>query len=328
MIAFLIICYSVFYWLFFVKLKLFTKNACNISIFVGIGVVLIGAIVFMWLTFAPTTPDGRAFQYVIQIVPNVKGTVVEVPVEPVVQVKKGEVLYRIDPTPYRASVNQLEASIRQVEAQKRRAEIEVEREKALVGQSAAAQRELDRWTAQLDEAIAGIESLNAQLDNAKWQLRETEVRAPHDGYVVNLQLRPGTYVSNIPTAAAMTFVSEEDRLLVASFSQTAVRYIQVGDEAEVVFSRQPGHVYSGEVTHVVEATGTAQLSPSGQLPTLTGAPSTGRYAVRVKLDETDKSIPQGAGGTLAVYTQRGQAVHVITKVVMRMQAWLAYLTSP
>lgn len=328
MIAFLTICYAAFYWLFFDKLKLFAKSARNISIFVGIGVVLIGAIVFMWLTFAPTTQDGRMFQYVIQIVPNVKGTVIEVPVKPVVSVKKGEVLYRIDPTPYQAGVNQIVASIKQVEAQQRRAEIEVERETQLVGQSAAAQRELDRWTAQLDEAKAGIESLNAQLDNARWQLDQTEVRAPNDGFVINLQVRPGTYVANIPLAASMTFVSEEGRQLVASFSQSAIRYIQFGDPAEVVFSRQPGRVYAGVVTHVVEATGTAQLAPSGQLPTLTGTPSTGRYAVRITLDDPDTSIPQGAGGTVAVYTQRGKPFHIITKVVMRMQAWLGYLTSP
>ena len=328
MIAFITICYAAFYWLFFVKLKLFAKSARNISIFVGIGVVLIGAIVFMWLTFAPTTPDGRMFQYVIQIVPNVKGTVIEVPVKPVVSVKKGDVLYRIDPTPYQAGVNQIEASIKQVEAQQRRAEIEVERETQLVGQSAAAQRELDRWTAQLDEAKAGIESLNAQLDNARWQLDQTEVRAPHDGSVINLQVRPGTYVTNIPLAASMTFVSDEARVVAASFSQSAIRYIQVGDPAEVVFSRQPGRVYTGIVTHVVEATGSSQLTPSGQLPTLTGTPSTGRYAVRINLDNLDTSIPQGAGGTVAVYTQRGKPFHIITKVVMRMQAWLGYLTSP
>jgi len=47
-IAFLTICYAAFYWLFFVKLKLFAKRARNIAIFVGIGVVLVGAIVFMW----------------------------------------------------------------------------------------------------------------------------------------------------------------------------------------------------------------------------------------------------------------------------------------
>ena len=328
MIAFLTICYAAFYWLFFVKLKLFARSARNISIFVGVGVVLIGAIVFMWLTFAPTTKDGRIFQYVIQIVPNVKGTVIEVPVEPLVKVKKGEVLYRIEPTPYQASVDQIEASIKQVEAQKWRAEIEVERETELVGKSAAAQRELDRWTARLDEAKANIESLHAQLENARWQLEQTEVRAPHDGYVINLQVRPGTYVANISLAAAMTFVSDEIMVVVASFSQSAIRYIQEGDLGEIVFAHRPGHVYSGVVTHVLEATGSAQLSPSGELPTFTGTPSTGRYAVRINLDETDATIPQGAAGTVAVYTQRGKPFHIITKVVMRMQAWLAYLTSP
>jgi multidrug resistance efflux pump len=120
-IAFLIICYSAFYWLFFMKLGLFARNTRNISVFVGVGVVLIGAIVFMWLTFAPTTQDGRMFQYVIQIVPNVKGRVVEVPVEPLVQLQKGDVLFRIEATPYQASVDQLKASIDQSKAQERRA---------------------------------------------------------------------------------------------------------------------------------------------------------------------------------------------------------------
>ena len=39
-------------------------------------------------------------------------------------------------------------------------------------------------------------------------------------------------------------------------------------------------------------------------------------------------LPQGAGGTVAVYTKRGKPLHIISKVVMRMQAWLGYLTSP
>ncbi|MCK5365993.1 MAG: HlyD family secretion protein, partial [Gammaproteobacteria bacterium] len=190
MIAFLVICYSVFYWLFFIKLSLFAKNARNISVFVGIGVVLIGAIVFMWLTFAPTTKDGRMFQYVIQIVPNVKGRVIEVPAEPLVSLNEGDVLFRIDPTPYQATVDQLEASIDRTEAQQRRAEIEVERTRKLVKSSAGAQRDLDRWTASLDEAKATIRSLEAQLRGAQWQLDETVVRAPGAGYVFNLQVRP------------------------------------------------------------------------------------------------------------------------------------------
>ena len=39
-------------------------------------------------------------------------------------------------------------------------------------------------------------------------------------------------------------------------------------------------------------------------------------------------LPQGAGGTMAIYTERGKPVHVISKVAIRMNAWLGYLTSP
>jgi len=145
----------------------------------------------------------------------------------------------------------------------------------------------------------------------------TEVRAPQDGSIINLQVRPCTFVTNIPLAASMTFVSDEARVVAASFSQSAMRYIQIGDSAEVVFSRQPGRVFTGVVTHVVEATGTSQLEPSGQLPIFTDTPSTGRYAVRINLDDLDTSTPQGAGGAVAVYSQRGKPFHIITKVVIR-----------
>ena len=330
MIAFLVICYSVFYWLFFIKLGLFAKSARNISVFVGIGVVLIGAIVFMWLTFAPTTKDGRMYQYVIQIVPNVKGRVVDVPVEPLVTLQKGDVLFRIETTPYQASVDQLIASIDRTQAQERRAKIEVERTAKLVASSAGAQRELDRWTATLDETRAAIRSLEAQLRNAQWQLDETVVRAPSAGYVFNLQVRPGTYVTSIPLAAPMTYISNERRELIASFSQGAGRHVRAGDAAEIVFSRFPGRVFAGTVNMLPEATGTAQLAPSGELPVLTGQVTAGRYPVLIVIDDPDAAslIPQGASGMVAVYTQRGKPVHIITKVLMRMQAWLAYLTNP
>jgi len=330
MIAFLIICYSAFYWLFFVKLGLFAKSARNVSVFVGIGVVLIGAIVFMWLTFAPTTKDGRMFQYVIQIVPNVKGRVVEVPVEALVPLQKGDVLFRIEATPYQASVDQLKASIDKTKAQERRAQIEVARTTKLVESAAGAQRQLDRWTATLDEHKATIRSLEAQLRSAQWQLDETVVRAPHSGFVFNLQVRPGTYVTSIPLAAPMTFVSSERREVIASLSQSAGRHVRVGDSAEVVFSRFPGRVFAGTVNRLPEASGTAQLTPSGELPVLDGRRPLVRYPIGIVIDDPEDRtlIPQGATGTVAVYTQRGKPLHIITKVVMRMQAWFAYLTNP
>jgi multidrug resistance efflux pump len=168
MIALLTIIYSSFYLLFFKKLKLFQESVRNISIFAGIGVVMIGTIVYAWWTFAPTTVDGRVFNYVIPIVPNVKGQVIEVPAEPLIAMEKGDVLYKIDPAPYQFAVDSLAASIEQARAQRLLAEIEVKRTTELVRATAGAQAELDRWKAELAGAEASIVGLQAQLGNAQW----------------------------------------------------------------------------------------------------------------------------------------------------------------
>jgi RND family efflux transporter MFP subunit len=331
MIAILSLIYGSFYFLFFKKLKLFAESVRNISIFVGIGIVMIGAIVFAWWTFAPTTVDGRSFQYVIPIVPNVKGQVIEVPIEGTQVVKKGDVLFRIDPTPYQFAVDQLKASIAQAEAQKTLAEIEVERATGLVKASAGPQSQLDQWNAQLASTLASIASLNAQLGNAEWQLEETVVRAPSDGFVSNLQLRPGNYVTTVPLASSMSFVSDERHVVLASFSQSAIRYIKVGDEVEIVFRSIPGKVFVGKIERVSRFSGTSQLSASGQMPTFSGQPENSRWAVVIEFNDQSEaeSIPQGAGASIiAVYTEKGKPVHVISKVVMRMNAWMGYLTSP
>ena len=329
MIAFLSLVYGSFYFLVFGK-GLVRKTPRNVSIFVGVGIVLIGGIVVAWLTVAPTTKDGRVFQFVIPIVTNVSGEVVEVPAEPIVPMSEGEVLFRIDPVPFQAAVDRIEASIEQARAQQRLAEIEVERNRGLVGRTAGAQRDLDRWNAELAGAKAAIASLQAQLRSAQWDLDQTTVRAPHDGYVVNLQVRPGVAVRTFAGTPSISFVSDETKEIVASFSQSSVRRIQVGDAAEMVFPIFPGEVFAGTVTHVIRATGTAQMMASGNIPVMTGAPAAGRYAVRIRIDDPEKlaRLPQGASCSAAVYTSIGKPFHVISKVVMRMNAWTAYLTSP
>jgi len=330
MIMVLCLFYSAFYLLFFDKLKWFKKSVRNISIFIGIGVVIIGAIVIMWRTYAPISPDARMMQYVIPIVPNVNGRVIEVNAKPLVAMKEGDVLYKIDPTPYQFTVDQLNASIVQAQANKSLAETEVKRTSGLVRANAGSQADLDRWRANLESADAAITSLQAQLGNAQWQLDETVVRAPHDGQVINLQLRPGNMVTSIPLAASMTFVSDEIKDIVASFSQSSIRRIQIGDPVEIVFSLRPGQIYTGKVTHIIEASGEAQLTASGTLPTVTGQPVTSRWPIRVSLDDPEVAagLPQSAAGTLSVYTEGGGPVWIISKVTLRAQAWVAYLTSP
>lgn len=330
MIAFISICYAGLYLLIFNKLGLLKKTAGNISAFAGVGVAIIAAIVFMWYTYSPMSADARMFRYIIPIVPNVKGQVVDVPVNANVPVSKGDVLFRIDPVPYEFAVRQLEGQVTRHQAEERLADVNVERAQKLLKVQAAAQIDLDTWLANRDIAAAAIETAQAQLENAQWQLQETEVTAPADGYVLNLQLRPGSFVTNIPLASTMAFVSREQSTILASFSQSAIRRINVGDEADVVFTSVPGETYSAKVVRVVGLGSQSQLSASGQLPTLTGAPVTDRWAVALDLDDKEVAdrLPQGAGGSVAIYTSSGKPVHVISKVAMRMSAWLGYLTSP
>lgn len=330
MIAILILLYSSFYFLFFEKTNWIEKTTRNISVFSGVGVVLIASVVFSWYTFSPISGDARVFRYVIPVVPNVKGQVQEVYVEPMTPIKKGSKLFQIDPSIYQFNVNKLQAQIEQYKAQQKLAEINLERANSLVKTNAIAQSDVDTWQANKDIAVASINSTQASLDNALWQLNETTVRAPHDGFVPNLQLRPGNYVTSIPLASSMAFVSDESSDILASFSQSSIRRVENGDEVEITFNTMPGKVYSGKIIKVIKVSSQAQLSATSTLPTLTGAPVNDRWGIRVSLDDEAfaKTLPQGASGTLAVYTSQGKPLHVISKVTLRIKAWLAYLTSP
>ena len=330
MIALISICYAGLYFLLFNKLGLIRKTVGNICAFAGVGVLIIAAIVFMWYTFSPMSPDARVFRFVVPIVPNVKGQVIEVPIEGMQELEAGDVLFRIDPEPYEIAVRQAESQVSRAEAELRLAEVNVERAQKLLATQAAARVDLDTWTANRDAALAAIASGKAQVNHARWQLEETVVRAPYDGYVLNLQLRPGSYVTNVPLASAMAFVSYETSEVLASFSQSAVRRISVGNQAELVFANRPGEVFGGSVVRIVGVSGQAQLSASGQLPSLTGAPVTDRWGVIVTLDDASvaRSLPQGTAGTIGIYTDAGKPFHIISKVTLRMNAWLNYLTSP
>jgi multidrug resistance efflux pump len=330
MIAILILIYSSFYFLFFEKTNWIEKTTRNISVFSGVGVVLIASVVFSLYTFSPISGDARVFRYVIPVVPNVKGQVQEVYVEPMTPIKKGNKLFQIDPSIYQFNVKKLQAQIEQYKAQQKLAEINLERANSLVKTNAIAQSDVDTWQANKDIAVASINSTQASLDNALWQLNETTVRAPHDGFVPNLQLRPGNYVTSIPLASSMAFVSDESSDILASFSQSAIRRVAIGDAIEITFNTIPGQVYSGKIEKVIKVSSQAQLSATSTLPTLTGMPVNDRWGVRVSLDDAEfaKTLPQGAAGTLAVYTSAGKPMHVISKVTLRIKAWLAYLTSP
>src|SRR5947209_4269164 len=101
--------YGLLCWLLFAKFKVIPVTTYTIvTAFLGGGVILLMLYIFLSV-FHPVSHDGRMYSPVIQIVPNVRGTVIEVPVQANVPVSKGDVLFKIDPQPYQIEVDRLRA---------------------------------------------------------------------------------------------------------------------------------------------------------------------------------------------------------------------------
>ena len=104
--------YSFFVWLIFIKFKWLPWNTTSQVTVVIIPIVGIAAMILFLNIFAPSSADVRVYKYTIPIVSQVRGRVIEVPVEEGNRlVKKGDVLFRVDPTPYQLTVNSLKAQL-------------------------------------------------------------------------------------------------------------------------------------------------------------------------------------------------------------------------
>jgi multidrug resistance efflux pump len=107
--------YSFFVWLIFFKFKWLPWNKVSQVTVVIIPIVALTALILMLNVWAPSSSDVRVIKYVVQVVPQVRGRVIEVPVEGNSPVKKGAVLFRIDPTPFELQVRTLEAQLSAME---------------------------------------------------------------------------------------------------------------------------------------------------------------------------------------------------------------------
>jgi RND family efflux transporter MFP subunit len=248
----------------------------------------------------------------VQIVPDVAGEVIDVPVQANAPLKAGDVLFRIDPVPFESQVNALKA---QLEFQ----DLRLTQMTKL--QSTGTGRAFD-----VEQRQAEVEQIRAQLEGAKWNLEKTVVRAPADGYVTNLALRKGARVANLPLAPAMAFIDTSQTIVGVEIAQINARYIEPGQPAEVTFKFMPGTIYTGKVESVLQALATGQTRVSGSAVApaqIQSAP----FVVRVRLDDQEFAdrLPAGSTGNAAIFTEHVKLSHIIRKVLLRQIAILNYI---
>lgn len=153
------------------------------------------------------------------------------------------------------------------------------------------------------------------------------VYAPADGFVTNWQVREGTMAVPLPLAPLATFIDTSRTHPTANFPQNVCKYVQPGDPAEISLKTRPGEVFKGKVETIVQATGEGQFVTTGQLGSASQLGSAGELAVKFVMDDEEvaSSLAMGTAGTVVIYTDKGKPFHLISKVVVRINAWMYYL---
>jgi multidrug resistance efflux pump len=176
--ALILAVYSFFVWLIFIKFKWLPWNTVSQVTVVIIPIVAITALILFLNVYAPSSSDVRVIKYVVQVVPQVRGQVIEVPVEGNQAVKKGDVLFKIDPTPFQIQVDTLsaslaatEGSVKQLNEQLRaaqgktegdRAKLELARTRVTQNRDLVASGAGDRFT--FEQAESEVKQLQATLN--------------------------------------------------------------------------------------------------------------------------------------------------------------------
>jgi len=280
------------------------------------GVVLIGTLVFLMNYNHPYAEIAREYVVTTPIVPAVSGTVVSVSAQPNVEIKQGDVLFNIDPVPFQSRVNSLSAQLEL-------ARTDAERARKLLVSNNISQRDAEA-------AFTRFENLQGQLEQAQFDLDQTTVRAPTDGYVTQMTLRPGIRAVSLPLRPVMVFVNKESLYLAGWFRQNSLLRLEEGDEAEVAYDGIPGRVFSGRVVTVIPALAEGQVQASGDLISPMRAPFPGRIGVRIEITDPAfeafrSKVPGGAYAQVAVYSKHFHHVAIMRKILLRMSAWMNYL---
>lgn len=434
MIVFLTLCYCLLVWLL-LKLKIIKKLTRGWKISPLIFFVI--CLIFLIFPMQWGAPKGNVnvFRYVVEIVPNVTGQVIEIPARPLQPMKKGDVLFQIDPQPFEDQVKQLEAALKEAqqvakslpaELSSAKAEVEqaraavleakqqvevmrveleaanlavakyeaqyalsqanYDRTKKLFKSEAVTQSQLDTEQRNLDGAKANLDTekakreqtqikydsriggvntiviqarealivaqakmakaqfavdstingenttvaqIHQRLNTARLELDWTTVRAPADGYVVQLSLREGQRVAALPLRSWMAYVEKEQTRIAVGIQQYQLRHVKPGQPAEIVLKLYPGRTIPAKVESIIKMNATGQIQASGLLeesdPT---AREQQEYGVILALDDPEldmASLPGGAIGSAAIYTDHSKMTHIIRRVEMRMTGWMNYI---
>ena len=270
--------------------------------------------VTLWDTYmiAPWTRDGRVRVYVVDVAPEVSGTVVQLPVVDNQFVHRGDPLFVLDPVRFRLAIREAQARLDGALEDLKLKQNDARRRMGLGGIVSAEEQEV--FNSNVATQIASVDAARAALDLAKLNLQRSILYSPVNGNITNLNLRVGDYVTE--GHARLAVIDADSYWVNGYFEETKMWGVHVGDEARVKLMGYkdiiPGHVVS-----IARGINDQNGKPDGLglqdvSPIFTWVRLAQRIPVRIHLDHVPDSVTLAAGMTATISvgpqsrTQRGR----------------------
>ena len=270
--------------------------------------VVVGSALWDYYMNAPWTRDGRVRADVVEVAPDVSGLVTEVLATDNQVVKRGDVLFRINPERFTLALRQADAIVEGKKATAVQAEADFGRYSKL-SDAAVSQQRLEAAQATYLEAKAAYGQAVADRDLAKLNLDRSVVKASVNGRITNMELLPGTYVTI--GRGVMALIDSDTLRVEGYFEETKLPRIHVGDKASVRLMGEretlTGRVesFAGGIEDRERSAGSNLLANVN--PTFSWVRLAQRVPVRIALDPAPEGVRlvSGRTATVAIESSRG-----------------------
>ncbi|GGZ06413.1 efflux RND transporter periplasmic adaptor subunit [Shewanella fodinae] len=291
----------------FLPLKSVVRAGVTLIVVIVAGVLLNA----LWDAYvlSPWTRDGRVSAQIVRIAPEVSGTVLNVSVSDNQLVKKGDVLYRIDPAHFQLLLAQAEAQLAAANASLRQKTEDASRRRRMEGFVSA--EDIQRATQDMSIAQAQQRSAQVAVAMAKLDMEHTVLHAPVDGYITRLRLNKGDYaVAGEPNIA---LIDANSFWITGYFEETKLHGIHPGAAAQIrlmgIEQMLPGRVVSigrgiTDANQQVDAQGLPSVEPSFSWVRLAQ-----RIPVRIAFEQLPQNLVLAAGmtGSIEVETSASKS---------------------
>lgn len=279
----------------------FKAGRVLLTLVVVIAAIFAGYQLWSFYMLSPWTRDARIRAEISTLAPDVSGWVQELRVSDNQSVKAGDLLITIDKDRYEAALQKARAVAVTARQKYRQAQNEAHR-RTVLGAGAVSAETLENSQISAAIALAELNEALADVRLAEINFSRSEMKAPRSGYITNLRLGQGNYVT--AGQPMMALVDDSSFYVQAYFEETKLPRVHVGDAVKVWLMSGERPV-KGHVESMSRGITDANTDPDDQLlakvdPTFNWVRLAQRIPVKIKIDHIPEGVYLSAGMTASV----------------------------